>query len=356
MAYIGTSPSQGVRHRYLFTATSGQTTFSGADDDSRTLSYTDTKFMDVFLNGVLLDPNSDYTATTGTSVVLTSGASAGDLLEVIAFDSFSVFSGTFGGDVTVGGDLLVGKTSSASQTTTVGHSIESDGRLYATRSGGAPLQLSRLSTDGNIASFYKDGSTVGSIGVDSGAYLKINTSYSGLFFNGGQILPTANGSLSDGGQDLGRSATRFKDLYLSGGAFLGGTGSANYLDDYEEGAWSPTIATGTVNAGYARYLKIGAQVTLWFYLQTFSDRTSATAINIGNLPFESSGANLATGVTFHRYINSGGDSLSAYIQQSTSTLTFYSSNQNSAYVNTLHSHLGSTSSTIFVTITYRTEA
>jgi hypothetical protein len=105
MAYIGTSPSQGVRHRYLFTATSGQTTFSGADDDSRTLSYTDTKFMDVFLNGVLLDPNSDYTATTGTSVVLTSGASAGDLLEVIAFDSFSVFSGTFGGDVTVGGDL-----------------------------------------------------------------------------------------------------------------------------------------------------------------------------------------------------------------------------------------------------------
>ena len=103
MAYIGSSPSQGVRHRYLFTATSGQTTFSGADDDSRTLSYTDTKFMDVFLNGVLLDPNSDYTATTGTSVVLTSGASAGDLLEVIAFDSFSVFSGTFGGDVTVGG-------------------------------------------------------------------------------------------------------------------------------------------------------------------------------------------------------------------------------------------------------------
>jgi hypothetical protein len=103
MAYIGTSPSQGVRHRYLFTATSGQTTFSGADDDSRTLSYTDTKFMDVFLNGVLLDPNSDYTATTGSSVVLTSGASTGDLLEVIAFDTFSVFSGTFGGDVTVGG-------------------------------------------------------------------------------------------------------------------------------------------------------------------------------------------------------------------------------------------------------------
>ena len=93
MPYIGKSPGQGVRNRFLYTATSGQTTFSGSDDDGRTLTYSDSKFTDVFLNGVLLDPNSDYNATTGTSIVLTSGATAGDIVEVISFDTFAVFNG-----------------------------------------------------------------------------------------------------------------------------------------------------------------------------------------------------------------------------------------------------------------------
>lgn len=106
MAYIGKSPSSGIRNRFIYTATAGQTTFSGSDDHSRTLSYTDAEFMDVFLNGVKLD-KSDYTATSGTSVVLDEGAAVDDILEVLAFDTFSVFSGEFSQDVTVGGSLTV---------------------------------------------------------------------------------------------------------------------------------------------------------------------------------------------------------------------------------------------------------
>jgi hypothetical protein len=41
--------------------------------------------------------------------------------------------------------------------------------------------------------------------------------------------------ISDASLDLGAAGVRFKNLYLSGGVYLGGTGSANYLDDYEEG-------------------------------------------------------------------------------------------------------------------------
>ena len=104
MAYIGKSPGTGVRNRFIYTATAGQTTFSGSDDHSRTLSYTDPEFTDVFLNGVKLD-KSDYTATSGTSIVLGSAASVDDILEVLAFDTFSVFSGEFSQDVTVGGTL-----------------------------------------------------------------------------------------------------------------------------------------------------------------------------------------------------------------------------------------------------------
>jgi hypothetical protein len=328
MAYIGTSPSQGVRHRYLFTATSGQTTFSGADDDSRTLSYTDTKFMDVFLNGVLLDPNSDYTATTGTSVVLTSGASAGDLLEVIAFDSFSVFSGTFGGDVTVGGTL-----------------------------DATTATFDRASTDGTIIDLQKDGATVGLIGSrGSGtSFITLKTSSgsgAGLTGSDNRILPMDESALADNNTDLGMSSYRFKDLYLGGGAYLGGTGSANYLDDYEEGTWSPTVATGSATAGQPRYLKIGNQVTLWFYVSGFSDTSSSTAIVIGNLPFTSQ-TTRATGPTFHSYINTGGDSMVAYVPQDTSGLQFYASRNNALYVNVKHNQITS-STAIFVTITYNT--
>jgi hypothetical protein len=94
MAYIGKSPSTGIRNRFIYTATAGQTTFSGTDDHNRTLSYTDAEFTDVFLNGVKLD-KSDYTATSGTSIVLDSGATVGDTLEILGFDTFSVFSGDF---------------------------------------------------------------------------------------------------------------------------------------------------------------------------------------------------------------------------------------------------------------------
>ena len=63
--------------------------------------------MDVYLNGVLLDPASDYTATSGTSVVLGSGATAGDTLECVVYDVFSVFSGNFNTNVSVNGNLDV---------------------------------------------------------------------------------------------------------------------------------------------------------------------------------------------------------------------------------------------------------
>lgn len=106
MAYIGKSPSTGIRNRFIYTATAGQTTFSGTDDYNRTLSYTDAEFTDVFLNGVKLD-KSDYTATSGTSIVLDSGATAGDTLEILGFDTFSVFSGDFSQDVTIGGAATV---------------------------------------------------------------------------------------------------------------------------------------------------------------------------------------------------------------------------------------------------------
>ena len=79
MSYIGNAP--GVASQRLvneFTATSGQTTFTVTN------SYT-VGYVDVYLNGVKLVNGDDYTATNGTTIVLTIGATTGDSVSIIAY-------------------------------------------------------------------------------------------------------------------------------------------------------------------------------------------------------------------------------------------------------------------------------
>ena len=113
MPYIGTSPSNAVRRVYTYTATAGQTTFTGASSEGSTLAYIDQNYIDVYLNGILLN-SADYTSTSGSSIVLASGASVGDILTVTVYDVFGVADtvskkdgGTFDGNVTMGGTLDV---------------------------------------------------------------------------------------------------------------------------------------------------------------------------------------------------------------------------------------------------------
>ena len=90
MPYVGRSEQFGVRSRFVYQATGSQTSFTGSDANSLTLSYSDSLYMDVYQNGVLLKAGTDYTATTGTSVVLVTGASLNDIVEMIVYDTFSV--------------------------------------------------------------------------------------------------------------------------------------------------------------------------------------------------------------------------------------------------------------------------
>tara|TARA_R100000482_G_scaffold69715_1_gene26320 strand:+ start:15748 stop:18309 length:2562 start_codon:yes stop_codon:yes gene_type:complete len=90
---------------FEYTATGGQTSFSGTDDNSATLSYTANNLI-VMMNGAVLDPD-EFTATNGTAVVLDSGAAANDEIVIFAFKSFTVADtvskssgGTFTGAVT----------------------------------------------------------------------------------------------------------------------------------------------------------------------------------------------------------------------------------------------------------------
>jgi len=113
MAYIGVSPSNGVRRKHTYTATANQTSFSGAGAEGATLSYNDSNFVDVYQNGVKLS-EADYTSTSGTAIVLAQGASVSDIVEIVVYDVFSVADtvsksagGTFDGNITAAGTLGV---------------------------------------------------------------------------------------------------------------------------------------------------------------------------------------------------------------------------------------------------------
>ena len=88
--YIGTQPvPQATQTRDSFTCTAGQTSFA-------TGGYTP-QFLDVYLNGIFLNNGTDYTAGNGSDVILTLGASAGDVLEVVAYTTFEVANVSGGG-------------------------------------------------------------------------------------------------------------------------------------------------------------------------------------------------------------------------------------------------------------------
>ena len=124
------------------------------------------------------------------------------------------------------GNLLVGKTSASF--TTAGLELRNGGPAIFGRSQAEPLILNRLTTDGGIVNFNKDGTTVGTIGsVSSGVagISFVNPTYGGIRTADYRINPVNGSGVNfDNSIDLGAGGTRWKDLYLAGGVYLGGTG------------------------------------------------------------------------------------------------------------------------------------
>ena len=87
--YTLTSIPQGAFVEYEYTAANGQTNFAGNDNNSASLNYRSADSLKVYLNGILLENTEDYTATNGSNVVLTSGASNNDILQIHSFNIFS---------------------------------------------------------------------------------------------------------------------------------------------------------------------------------------------------------------------------------------------------------------------------
>ena len=115
MSYIGTEPKDirsFGRTKFDYTASQGQTAFTGADDDGKVLAFT-TGQINVYVNGILMD-DSDFTTTGTGTVTLASAANLNDIISIVSFESnipdndyVPASGGTFTGNITASGTLGV---------------------------------------------------------------------------------------------------------------------------------------------------------------------------------------------------------------------------------------------------------
>ena len=207
-----------------------------------------------------------------------------------------------------------------------------------TADGATVLTVDRATSDGTIIDLQKDGSSVGSVGAATAS--GVTSIYAGnddtaLWFRNGIDAVTpfsiSGNTTRDAAINIGQSGGRFKDLYLSGGVYLGGTGAANYLDDYEEGTWTPDVYhTSSNNSTWATkqgfYVKVGRLITAWGRCDSGNSGTSGSALTLSGLPIAADTstvfAHCAGSYTFN------GTSTSADKWQVTNATTFVSYGDN----------------------------
>jgi len=133
------STVNGTSARFKYTASGSQTTFTGTDDNGNTLAY-DAGFIDIYKNGAKLVNGTDVTVTSGTSVVLATGAVAGDIIDIVAYGTFDVAaiaasnitSGTLNDarlPTTMAGKTLTTATVEANSLTARGDGSSADGKI-----------------------------------------------------------------------------------------------------------------------------------------------------------------------------------------------------------------------------------
>ena len=204
---------------------------------------------------------------------------------------------------------------------------DNSGDNIALASNGS-ITIDRKSTDGTIAEFRKDGTAAGSISIKSDDLVihSLVQNHAGLSFGDGNLLPSNYyGTTSNNTVDIGSTSRRFKDFYLDGGIYLGGTGSANKLDDYEEGTWTPVDGSGNAysNGVNATYTKIGRIVYVNFDV---SSTGSTSGHLIAGLPFTASPNSVSGNWSVYGGYSTINADLWGHINSSTNAIGMFVSN------------------------------
>ena len=207
---------------------------------------------------------------------------------------------TFTGDVIAGGD--------PNSAANIGAKIQNEGIVQVCRAGTDTLFVGSLHNSGATSTINAAGAatfsgllTLDDTGANAGIQLGTGADFTvkrvapAVKFNAGADLDHYEFCIggtekisfnADGGLTCAGGAT------FSSGLYLGGTGTANHLDDYEEGSWTPALSSDWTSVTYTiqrgRYIKIGNLVYIYYTLQMSAATSpgSAYAFSILNLPFQ----------------------------------------------------------------------
>ncbi|MDB2618462.1 hypothetical protein N9X96_00235 [bacterium] len=212
---------------------------------------------------------------------------------------------------------------------------------------------------GEGAGYYSTGASNTFIGKDSGVSVTTGANNTILGrYNGNQNgldIRTASNHvvLSDGNGNVRSFWDNAGNMYMhtsGSGIYIGGASSANLLDDYEEGTWTPALSSGTVTTGTSRYTKVGRLVTCHTSFTNFSDTTSTTTVGISGLPFAAESSDRATTLgCIAQHIANLGAITGAYLDTTTRILLYNTSS--GGFSNLQHEDLNGSSS-IYISFSY----
>ena len=290
-SYIGTEPAAGF-------ATLDRQSLTGDGGTGYTLDHAvaNENEIEVFVNNVRQEPGTAYTVS-GTTLTMTGNVASTDDFYVVyqgkaiqttshpAGQDLQARDGTFTGDLTVDTDTLhvdassdvvrVGKTSGG--VTTDGWQLSAGASHYAIPSGQYFILNRTTSGAATMIDFRSE-----------------NTSKGGITYNG------TNVSFTSGSNNI---------FNQSGISFDNGS---NYLDEYEQGSWTPVAGglttsgtfTGTNQVG--KYTKIGNLVNVWFDCDgTISGAAGNFTIN--GLPYSNANATEPVGTLMWNLLNTSGN-------------------------------------------------
>ena len=361
----GTSGQNGFSIR---TAVSGATTptYSNVDDPNTGMFFPVADTLGITTGGterMRIDSsgNAIFTKSGGAYLQLKDASAIRGSINVTTSDGLIFTTGSSFTErmrIDSSGNVLIGTTNAnIYSTTTTGINLNPDGPTSFNRNGGQAAMFNRINSDGDIVQFRKDGTLVGSIQSRAGAVATIildpRGNGSGLTGTTNGIIPTTQtGSPANNHVDLGTSSSNFRNAYLSGGIYLGGTGSANKLDDYEEGTWTPTPYQGSISFGGAWYIKVGNLVTVYANIYNLSDTTTSNGVGIKDLPFTAHSSSNSVGTMIGKSISSS-IGYNCYVSANEAAVYFYEAPEASNTYETMKHNDLTSSSDFHFCITYR---
>ena len=310
MGYIGNQPAE------KFSSFSKQTFSPDGSTTSFTLDYavSSENELALFVNNVRQEPGSGkaYTAS-GTTLTMSEAPGSSDTmygifigkavqtvtpnLNPITLDRENNFVGigtaSPSAELDIQADVPSIKLTDTDGTNQIGLIYANAGNLF--------LQSQNDTTNGKITLRRYDGSTLDTtITMDSGGGLLLGTTSAGSAIKG--------------------------DLVVNGNIYLGGTGSANALDDYETGTWTPVASFGGASVGITygeqngTYTKVGNLVHIVCDLRLTNKGSSTGNFTITGIPFTSSSAGVEYHVQPYTPNVSRDANATAFLGTSTSTL------------------------------------